>query len=198
AGSFHLKLPKGAALQASLMIDDLASLFGSSGAPDRMGTTVVADVPLSGSVTGRFSGLLVSSLTYRSPSGLDQSIMRRGVGLGHNYADYVQFTASVSFLPLPMTVLKPHLSLLYQGEGDFRDAFPSPYGDHPYLFEGNQERTLRAGAEFSTVLLRGLNLDGDAAVHFVKNAGNVLGVTQSRFVGRLFATYRIGVRGLLQ
>jgi hypothetical protein len=94
-----------------------------------------------------------------------------------------------------MTVVRPQVVLLKQGEGDFRDPFPRlPATDHPFLFEGTAERTWRIGVDLSSAVVQGLTLDADAGLHFIANHRHNAGVSKTKFVGRLAATYRIELR----
>ncbi len=193
AGDLRVQLPRRIIVHGSVMLDDLASLFGQSAAPDRIGWTALVDVPINSAAVARGYVTGVSSLTYRSPEGLDQSVERRGVGLGRNFADYTQLTVQVSVLPAPLLVVTPEITLLRQGEGDFRMPFPPlPALDHPFLFEGTVERTWRLGVAAAAQPIRRFSVEGDAGLHFVGNAGHVAGATRTEFVGRVRLTYTFG------
>ncbi|HXG46408.1 MAG TPA: hypothetical protein VNO52_02195 [Methylomirabilota bacterium] len=198
AATVRVSLPRKIVLYGDLLVDDLSSILSNSNAPDRIAATVVADVPFGGTAVARVSYTMVASLTYRSSQGLDQALMRRGVGLGRNYADYDQVSAEVSFLPSSHVLLTPQLAWLRQGEGDFRRPFPPlPAEDHPLLFEGTVERTLRVGLTGVATVGRTLSLAGDVGLHAVRNAAHVRGATASDLVWRITASYHLDLTGEL-
>jgi hypothetical protein len=198
SATIRVALPRRIVLHGDLLVDDLSSILSSSNAPDRIAATAVADVPLSGAAVARVAYTMVASLTYRSSQGADQALMRRGVGLGRNFADYDQLSAEVSVLASSRVLLTPQLAWLRQGEGDFRRPFPPlPADTHPLLFEGTVERTLRVGLTAAATVGRGLSLVGDIGWHAVENAAHVNGVTASDLVWRIGASYHLDVRGEL-
>src|SRR5258708_35883998 len=71
--------------------------------------------------------------------------MRRGVGLGRNFSDYDQLSLKASLVAGPGVLVSPEITVLRQGEGDFRKRFPpvAAYDTTPTLFDGVVERTLR-------------------------------------------------------
>lgn len=196
--NLRFELPGRVVVQGEFLLDDLSSVLSETPAPDRIAQTLVADVAIASSVAVRASYTLVSSLTYRRPDAPDQSVMRAGVGLGRNFADYTQLSLEASVLPWPRLLLTPQLVWLRQGEGDFRKPFPPlPAEDHPFLFEGTVERTLRLGLAASLWLESGLWLGGDLGWHDVGNAGHVAGASASELVGRIALTYHVDFRGAL-
>ncbi len=137
----------------------------------------------------------VTNLTYRTPDPVE-AVLRRGVGLARNYSDYDQLTVRASLLsahrPLgPGVLLTPEVTLLRQGEGDFRLPYPpvTAYDSTPAFLSGIVERTVRfaVAARWD----RGAwSLVGDGGVNLVRNAGHVNGVSQTRWVGRLQLEWR--------
>ena len=94
---------------------------------------------------------------------------------------------------MPSTVVVPELMLLRQGEGDFREPFPTlPAGDWPFIFEGVVENTLRIGLRAQATALGHFDIGGHAGVHFVSNAGHVPDSTSAVFVAGVRATIRWG------
>lgn len=67
--SVWVRLPGGTVLQGNILLDDLASLIGSSTAPDRVAFTGSIETPIGSGMSARGYATLVSSLTYRSPGG---------------------------------------------------------------------------------------------------------------------------------
>ncbi len=199
---FELRLafPQGTTLQGSLLVDDLSSiplLVSLGGAPssaqDRFAATGLVDIPFSPVTAVRLLGTVVTSLAYRSPQGPEYSLLVRNVGLGRNFSDYAQVSLIATVLPQPMVVISPEVTLLFQGEGDIRDPFPPiPDPTIPTVFIGTVERTLRVAVGARAQLFRSLDLDLNAGLHHIGNSGHVLGMSKTRFVGRLGISYSLG------
>jgi hypothetical protein len=120
-------------------------------------------------------------------------VMRHGTGLARNYDDYSQWSLSASIAPLPRLILTPDLTLLLQGEGDIRKPMPPwPNPNYPFLLVGTVERTMRVGLGARMLEWRGLSFRSDAGVHFISNAGNVAGASETKFVGSLTVRYEFG------
>src|SRR5207249_9108915 len=84
----------------------------------------------------------------------------------------------------------PELTLLRQGEGDFRLRYPprSAYGTTATILSGVVQRTLRAALSGSYSPDAHLGLRFDAGVHHISNYGHVTGQTQTKFVGSVGLT----------
>jgi hypothetical protein len=145
---------------------------------------------------------LVSNLMYRTNErtetlydGVNLARGRTGTGLARNYSDYDELTLRVSAVPLAGVVLSPELTLLRQGEGDFRLPFPAvaDYPNTPTMFAGVRERVWRA-ALAGTIEVHHVTLEGNAGVHRRSNAGHVPGVTVTEFVGGVVV--RLGMGGV--
>jgi hypothetical protein len=139
----------------------------------------------------------VANLTYRTPNPAE-TVERRFVGLGRSFSDYDQLTLTASVLPATGLVMSPEVTLVRQGEGDFRKPYPptSAYGTTPSILSGLVERTIRLalGASWQ----RGAwGLRGDGGVHFLHNAGHVTGASDTRWVGSLSLSYRFHLEGEL-
>src|SRR2546428_11490540 len=125
--------------------------------------------------------------------------MLRGVGLGQNFADYLELGVSASLMPRPMITVSPELVFLEQGQGDFRLVNP-PLPDYgATLFGAGDviERTLRLGVTGRAQLVRRVDLDVDAGLHFISNRDHQPGVSDTRFVGRVKGAFRFGGPGRL-
>jgi len=184
-----IKLPRRITFQGAFTIDDFGFQFGSV-APDRLAGTAMIDVPVGRTLVAEGSFTFVSSLAYRS-SRPEETLMRRGVGLGRNFADYTDATLRVSTLPVRSIVVAPEITLLRQGEGDFRKPFPpTPTTTQPFIFEGVIERTVRLGLRASGSLFEHLDVNGHVGVHFIANDQHVTGASRTEFVGG----FRLSIR----
>jgi hypothetical protein len=195
AGELRIALPRGVVLQGSLMLDALRSIGGSGDVyPDRFAVQGAADVPLGNGVAGRLWAEAITAYTYRAPPGLTNSIMLRGVGLGSNFADFVEAGVSASFMPRPLVIVAPEIVFLKQGQGDFRTPPPAApfFIAGPTFFVGTAETTWRLGLVGRAQLWRQLDLDLDGGVHRITNREHRQGVTATRFVGRIALLYRFG------
>ena len=138
----------------------------------------------------------VANLTYRTPNPAE-AVERRFVGLGRNFSDYDQATVSATILAAPQLLVSPEVTLLRQGEGDFRLPYPprSAYGTTATILSGVVERTLRAALSGSYTPDAHLGLRFDAGVHHISDYGHVTGQTRTKFVGSVSVTYRFGWQG---
>ncbi|MEX2155294.1 MAG: hypothetical protein WD773_00460 [Gemmatimonadales bacterium] len=132
----------------------------------------------------------VTNLTYRTPSPAE-AVMRRGVGLARNFSDYDQLTVRGSMMAGPGVLLEPEVTLLRQGEGDFRLPYPTvaQFDSTPTLFAGVVERTVRLAVGGRIAHGRWV-VSGDGGVHLINNAGHVSGAERTRWVGRVAVMWR--------
>ena len=140
----------------------------------------------------------VANLTYRTPNPAE-TVERRSVGLGRNVSDYDQATLTTTLIPAPGLLVSPEVTLVRQGEGDFRLGYPpsSSYRTTATILSGVVQRTLRAAVSGSYAPAAHLGVKFDAAVHRVSNEGHVTGRTGTRFVGSVGLTYRFSLAGAL-
>ena len=186
-------LPHGVVVHGTLLVDDF-DLSSNKLAPNRLGATLSADVPIGTGATARAYYTFISSLTYRTYEPA-LTIMRDSVGLGRNFSDYSQMTVTVSTMPWPMLIVTPEVTLLRQGQGDFRQPFPPlPATNVPFLFTGVVERTLRLAAGVRAQFIRSVDLDANFGWHFIANHAHVTGATATQFVGGIGLTYRLGAQ----
>jgi hypothetical protein len=189
----------GLKLFAQVLLDDIQidRKTRADSEPPSYGLTLGAETVLGGAVvTGYYTQ--VANLTYRTPNPAE-AVETRNVGLGRNFSDYDQLTLRAGLLAGPGVLIRPEVTLLRQGKGDFRSPYPpvSAYGTTPTLFAGVVERTVRLalGADWQ----RGAwGLSGNGGVHFIHNAGHVTGASVTKWVGRLTLAYRFHVEGVLQ
>ena len=137
----------------------------------------------------------VSNLAYRTPNPAE-AVMRRGVGLGRNFSDYDQLTLRLSLLPAPSSLLAPEITLLRQGQGDFRSPYPSvaQFDSTPTLFAGVVERTLRLAVSGRVTHGRWV-VSGDGGVHVIENYRHADGASKTRWVGRIEIGWRTKKEG---
>src|SRR2546428_12430886 len=150
--------------------------------------------PAGHGVAARAWGSVVPRWAYGAPSGRENSVMLRGVGLGQNFADYLEMGVSASLVPRPMITVSPELVFLEQGQGDMRLLNP-PLPDYgATLFGAGDviERTLRLGLTGRAQLLRRVDPDFDAGLHFIGNRDHLSGVSGTRFVRRVKGAFRFG------
>ncbi|MBI1967243.1 MAG: hypothetical protein HYS40_04575 [Gemmatimonadetes bacterium] len=139
----------------------------------------------------------VANLTYRTPNPVE-TVMRRGVGLARNFADYDQLTLRASVVTGPGVLLSPEATLLRQGKGDFRLPYPpvAAYDSTPVFLQGVVERTVRLALEARIEGPR-WGFHGDGGLHLIHNAGHVSGDARTRWVGRVELTWRFRKESLL-
>jgi hypothetical protein len=175
----------------SLLIDDiqLDKSTATDQEPPQYGFTLGAQGGLGAFAWTAFY-TRIANLTYRTNNPAD-AVMRRGVGLARNFSDYDQLTLRTSLLAAHNALLTPEVTLLRQGEGDFRLPYPpvSAYDSTPAFLSGVVERTVRlaVGLQMSAGTW---SLAGDGGVHVVHNAGHVNGANDTRWVGRVGIEWR--------
>lgn len=192
-GDFELRIPRGPTISGSMTIDD-TQLFARA-APDEptsYAVTVVASGPIGGG-TISVGYTQVSHLMYRTPNPAE-SPMRLGTGLARNFSDYDQVTARGQWLVLPGVLVGPEVTLLRQGEGDFRQPFPAAadFPVTPTVFAGTVERTWRGAMHATVDLPQHFWAKLDLGVHRVFNDRHVMGAARTELVATLEARYRIG------
>jgi len=178
-------------LFASLLLDDIQvdRTAASDKEPPSYGFTLGAQGRLS-----RFGWTAfytqVSNLTYRTPNPAE-TVMRRGVGLGRNFSDYDQLTLRGSMIAGPSVLLEPEVTLLRQGQGDFRLPYPAvaQYASTPTLFAGTVVRTTRLALAARVIHGRWV-LSGDGGVHLIAN-----GPEKTRWVGTVQLTWQTKKEG---
>jgi len=132
----------------------------------------------------------VTNLTYRTPNPAE-TVMRRNVGLGRNFSDYDQLTLRGSMIAGPSVLIEPEVTLLRQGQGDFRLPYPTvaQYDSTPTLFAGTVTRTVRLALAGRAVHGR-WTLSGDGGVHLITN-----GPEKTKWVGTIQLQWRTKKEG---
>ena len=183
-------------LFASVLIDDIQvdNSAASDNEPTQYGLTLGAQGGV-GRVGWTAFYTQVANLTYRTDNPAE-AVMRRGVGLGRNFSDYDQLTLRASLIAGPGALLEPEITLLRQGEGDFRLPYPTvaQFDSTPTIFAGVVERTLRLAVAGEVAHGRWV-VSGDGGVHLISNAGHVSGADKTRWVGRVQVLWRTKKEG---
>ena len=178
-------------LFASVLIDDIQVDKQTAGdrEPPSYGFTVGAQGGISRyGWTALYTQ--VSNLAYRTPNPAE-AVMRRNVGLGRNFSDYDQLTLRGSMIAGPGVLLEPEITLLRQGQGDFRLPYPTvaQFDSTPTLFAGTVTRTLRLALAGRVAHGRWV-LSGDGGVHLIHN-----GPEKTRWVGSVQLMWRTKKEG---
>jgi hypothetical protein len=187
----------------SVTLDDI-QIFKSGGATDEeppsLALTATVARPV-GPLRVWLGYTLVSNLMYRPVEqaerpydAVDPARGRPGTGLARNYSDYDELTLRVSGVPLPGVLVSPEVTLLRQGEGDFRLPQPGPseYATTPTMFAGVVERLFRAAVSATVDVAGYATVEGNAGVHVRSNAGHISGVRDTEFVGGALVRLRLG------
>ncbi len=177
-------------LFAQVLLDDIQVDKGGAGntEPPSYGITLGAQGGLGPAAwTGFYTQ--VANLTYRTPNPAE-TVMRRGVGLGRNFSDYDQLTVRASVVTGPGVLLSPEVTVLRQGEGDFRQPYPptAAYDTTPRIFVGVVERTLRLATALDW-RAGPWQLHADGGAHVIGNYQHVSGATKTKFVGSVGLTF---------
>jgi hypothetical protein len=132
----------------------------------------------------------VTNLTYRTPNPAE-AVMRRNVGLGRNFADYDQLTLRGSMIAGPSVLLEPEVTVLRQGQGDFRLPYPSvaQFDSTPTIFVEPVTRTVRLAIAGRAARGRWV-ISGNGGVHLINN-----GPEKMRWVGTIALTWRTKKEG---
>lgn len=178
-------------LYGSLLIDDIQVDRSSAGdkEPPSYGITLGAQGGIAHFGWTAFY-TQVANLTYRTPNPAE-TVMRRDVGLGRNFSGYDQLTLRGSAIAGPGLLLEPEVTLLRQGQSDFRLPYPTvaQYDSTPTLFVGPVTRTLRLA--LAGRLARGRwVISGDGGVHLMHN-----GPEKTRWVGSIALQWRTQKEG---
>ena len=110
--------------------------------------------------------------------------MRLDRGLGDPWADYDRLTLRADLYPSVGGLrISPVLQFQRKGEGDYRIPFqPRPVDPPlPGIFHGVLETTRRLAVQGRYQPFREVFLEWDLGQNFISNAGNVDGLSESRF-----------------
>ena len=184
-------------LFGSVLIDDIQvdNSATSDQEPPQYGFTLGAQSGI-GRVGWTAFYTQVANLTYRQDNP-PEVWMRQNVGLARNFSDYDQLTLRASVIGGGSSVLlEPEITLLRQGEGDFRLPYPTvaQFDSTPTLFAGVVERTLRLAVAGRVARGRWV-LSGDGGVHLIDNYQHVNDASKTRWVGRIALEWRTKKEG---
>jgi len=183
-------------LFGSVLIDDIQVDNNSAGdqEPSSYGLTLGAQGGISRVGWTAFY-TQISNLAYRTPSP-PEIVMRRNVGLARNFSDYDQLTLRGSVIAGPGALIEPEITLLRQGEGDFRLPYPTvaQFDSTPTLFAGVVERTVRLALAGRVAHGRWV-VSGDGGVHLIDNYQHVDGSSKTKWVGRIALEWRTKKEG---
>ena len=194
---FQWRFTRTMTVSAQLGLDDFQykKSSDSTRAPNRYAFAVAVRGPL-GPRLGWWAGYTqASSLAFHTIRQFE-ALTETDVGIGRTFPDNDQFALGGSVPVTRHWLLSPELTLLRQGQGRLTDPWPTgtALGDTPTLFIGTVERTWRAALSVSG--RQGpLAVTGQAGIHYLENAGNIEGKTDTRFVGRIQATLQLGWKG---
>ena len=178
-------------LFGSVLIDDIQVDNNSAGdqEPSSYGLTLGAQGGISRVGWTAFY-TQISNLAYRTPSP-PEIVMRRNVGLARNFSDYDQLTLRGSMIAGPGALIEPEITLLRQGEGDFRLPYPTvaQFDSTPTLFAQPVTRTVRLALAGQVVHGR-WTLAGNGGVHLIHN-----GPESTRWVGTIAVNWRTKKEG---
>jgi len=193
----------GVRLAAQLYADDFQVDRNTQGdrKPEELGYTLsVTGGARHGEISWSALYTRVDATCYRTFFYNEEQYSMRGVGIARDHADYDQLTVRATTSPAPRALVTGELTLLRQGQGDFRAPFPpmSAWNDSLVLFTGVVERTLRVAAQAAWTPVDGINLTADVGRHFLHNAGHIAGATGGRWVWRVRAEIRRRLTGALR
>ena len=159
--------------------------------------------PASAALTG---SLVVAGVAERVDAGLDATVVTARAyntplpeqgyvyalrGLGTQFSDFIHLRVGADVYlddEVAGLSLRPEVQVLWQGEGDIRDPFPS--NDPPMILIGEPERTVRVGTRVRWTPTPTLWARADLGVNHTTSDGHVLGVSRTRFVGLVEAGAR--------
>ena len=183
-------------LFGSVLIDDIQvdNSAASDQEPPQYGFTLGAQGGI-GRVGWTAFYTQIANLTYRT-NNPPETWMRQNVGLARNFSDYDQLTLRASVIAGPSALLEPEITLLRQGEGDFRLPYPTvaQFDSTATLFAGVLERTLRLAVAGRVAHGRWV-LSGDGGVHLIDNYQHASDAAKTRWVGRITLEWRTKKEG---
>ncbi|MCH8247125.1 MAG: hypothetical protein IH951_12040 [Bacteroidetes bacterium] len=132
-----------------------------------------------------FGGEAIASRTYNTiqPEGRYIYLLR---GLAAQFSDYIAINAQVdyhAFSWAPGLLLSPRIDVLWQGERDIRQAYPTNDDDIKTILTGTIERTIRAALRMRYEPTEWMFISVDAGINNLTNAFNVAGKSLMKIIG---------------
>ena len=195
------KVAKRASIQVQLAIDDLQfeSIDDSTSYPNRWAFTVTGFGALGRGLSWQALYTQASNLAFRT-YGVGDNFEDGGVGIGRGYPDMDYLSLGIGFPIANRWFISP--DAVFQRQGASRITDPTPQDpddirDTPAFLSKPIEYGYRLGVTFSG--RQGpLEVQGSGGLYYVTNEGNVEGVSDVRFEGKIQAVLRIGKRGALK
>ncbi len=174
-------------IQGQIALDDFDILNGKEPASVAASLTVyraglTPDFDLS------LSGTLVTSRTYNSPQN-EGKYLYLGRGIGTQFSDFITLQIAAHWLKLPGWRISPGIDILFQGEQDVHNAFPS-HDSADLILDGTVERTLRPSIRALGLVSQSLDVRFDVGLNFTTNHHHMKGRSSTEFVGSASLSYR--------
>jgi hypothetical protein len=188
-GELALRTSNLGTLAGQLFVDDLQidrSCNPNCKQPSSYGLTVSAEgLPLRGEQRWFASYTRISNLAYNNKNPAEKYDIF-GVSLGRGFSDYDEMKAGLDLAILPRTPLRVYAAHRRQGQGDYRDPFPTPdqYAATPGMFSGVVMRVTRLGVS-GVSKWREMELAADLGVNHDTNFNHIGGESRTGFEGRL-------------
>ena len=176
-------------LASQIFIDDFQldrSCNPNCKQPSSYALTLSAEgLPLTGDQRWFGSYTRVSNLAYRNknpPEGYEVF----GVGLARGFSDYDEVRAGLDLAVVPSTPIRLYAAHRRQGEGDYRQPFPTPaqYATTPGMFSGVVMGVTRAAVSGAS-RWRDFEVSGDVGLNHATNYLHVVGSNYTGFEGRV-------------
>jgi hypothetical protein len=195
------RVAKRATIQVQLALDDLQiqSIDDSTSYPNRWAFTVTGFGALGKQMSWQALYSQASNLAFRTSNPSD-NFQDAGVGLGRGYPDMDYLSLSVSIPVMHHWMISP--DAVFQRQGPSRITDPAPTDpdeirNTPAFLSQPIEYGYRLGVVFSG--RQGpFDIQGSGGLYHVTNEGNIVGASDTRFVGKIQALLRIGKRGVLK
>lgn len=152
------------------------------------GLVASLQLPNLGRTALRLDYTQIGAMTYRAPIEYEGYTFRN-LGLGHDKADFDQFSLTLDWQPVPRLFLTPRVDWQRAGEGDFLDPFPADGTGLPWVHTGVIEHTLRLGLRGHWRPTGLFQFEWNAGQNFFWNRDHVTDATGSTFAGH----FRIAV-----
>jgi hypothetical protein len=173
---------------AQLLLDDVQidKCDTTCHEPSSYGIALSAEgLPLHGDHRAFFSYTRISNLTYRTPNPAERYAVF-DVGLGNGFSDFDEARIGADLALLPTAPVRLYAAYRRQGEGDYREAYPTPaqYSVTPGIFAGVVMKVARIGVT-SAAHLDEFEATADLGVNHRVNADHVTGRSDTGFEGRI-------------